>query len=100
MSESTHDAEAAHLFCHRCGRQLRAGAGDWYIVRIEALADPSPPSLSAEDIEDRDLNAEFSRLFEQMDRMSERELLEQVHRRLTIHLCAPCYRQWIENPAG
>jgi len=100
MSEPTHDAEPAHLFCHRCGRQLHPGEGDWYVVRIEALADPSPPNLSVDDIEERDLNAEFARLFEQMDRMSERELLEQVHRRMTIHLCAPCYRQWIENPAG
>ena len=32
--------------------------------------------------------------------LSEQELIDQVYRRLTIHLCEPCYRQWIENPAG
>jgi hypothetical protein len=30
--------------------------------------------------------------------MSERELMDQVFRRLTIHLCGTCYRQWIEDP--
>jgi hypothetical protein len=95
----TEPAEA-HLFCHRCGRQLHAGQGDWYVVRIEAMADPSPPRLTAEEIAELDVNAEFSRLFEQMSHMTERELLEQVHRRVTIHLCAPCYADWIENPAG
>ena len=100
MSDAPRDAGPAHLFCHRCGRQLHPGQGDWYVVRVEALADPSPPHLTREDVEGRDLNAEFSRLFEEMGRMSERELLQQVHRRLTIHLCAPCYQEWIENPAG
>ena len=32
--------------------------------------------------------------------MSERELLDQVHRRLVLHLCGPCYGQWIEDPVG
>jgi hypothetical protein len=35
-----------------------------------------------------------------MKDVSEREALDQVYRRLTIHLCTACYRQWIENPAG
>ena len=28
------------LICHRCGVELRPGSGDFYEVRIEALADP------------------------------------------------------------
>ena len=39
-------------------------------------------------------------LIEQMSDMSEQELMDQVYRRLTIHLCGDCYRQWMDNPAG
>ena len=31
--------------------------------------------------------------------MTEQELMDQVYRRLTIHLCGDCYRVWIEDPA-
>jgi hypothetical protein len=32
--------------------------------------------------------------------VSAREALEQVYRRLVIHLCNACYARWIENPAS
>ena len=93
------DEKDTHLFCHRCGGQLTPGQGDFYVVRIEAFADPTPPDLSHVD-PDMDINEEFSRLIEQMRDMSERELMDQVYRRLTMHLCGACYGIWIENPAG
>lgn len=87
------------LFCHRCGAQLTPGRGDFHVVRIEAFADPSPPVIPAEEsvgsLEDR-----INRLIEQMRDMSDQELMDQVYRRLTIYLCGPCYRMWIEDPAG
>jgi len=88
-----------HLFCHRCGAHLEPGRSDFYVVRIEAFADPTPPHIEPGEL-DVDYGAEFARLIEQMEGMSEQELMDQVHRRLTIHLCGPCYRRWIENPAG
>ena len=94
------DSERASLFCHRCGAILSPGEGDFYVVRIEAMADPTGPNLSAEDLARTDPAEEIDRLIEQMRDMSERELMDMVYRRLTIHLCGPCYRKWIENPAG
>lgn len=76
------------------------GRGNFYVVKIEAFADPTPPDFSRDDLREGDLNAEFSRLLEEMKGMSETELMDQVYRRLTIHLCGGCYRSWIENPAG
>ena len=26
--------------------------------------------------------------------------MDEVRRRLVLHLCGPCYRQWIEDPTG
>lgn len=90
-------AESGPLSCARCGRELVPGKGDFYVVRIEAVADPSPPCFSDEDLQ-RDPKAEIERLLKQMAGLSEQDLLDQVYRRLVVHLCGPCYRQWIEDP--
>ena len=93
------DAEGLPLWCARCRSELTPGAGDFYAVRIEAMADPTPPKFSADDLE-RDTQAEIARLIHQMRDLSERELMDQVYRRVVLYLCGPCYRQWIENPVG
>ena len=85
------------LLCDRCGTELEPGAGDFYVVRIEAFADPTPPSFSVQDLL-RDARAEIERLMEQMEGLSEQEAMDQVYRRLVLYLCGPCYRLWIENP--
>lgn len=89
--------DSTSLLCARCGAELTPGKGNFYVVRIEALADPSPPNFSEDDLT-RDPKAEIERLIEQMRELSERELLDQVYRRLVLYLCGPCYRQWIEEP--
>jgi hypothetical protein len=86
-------------FCDRCSRKLTPGEGSFYVVRIEAFADPTPPSFSAEDLR-RDAKAEIERLVSEMEELSGQEAMDQVYRRLTLYLCGPCYRQWIEKPTG
>ncbi len=91
--------QASLLFCDRCSREIQAGRGDFYVVRIEAIADPTPPEFTLEDLE-RDHREEIARLCKALQHLSEREALEQVYRRLTIFLCNACYFQWIENPTA
>jgi len=86
-------------FCDRCSRRLERGRGEFFVVEIEAFADPTPPEFSEEDLQ-RDPRAEIHRLLEEFDDLSQREALDQIYRRLTLTLCTPCFRQWIENPAG
>ena len=87
------------LFCDRCVRELTPGKGDFYVIQIEAVADPTPPTFDEHDLP-RDLKGEINKLVGQLEELSERESMDQVHRRVTIYLCGPCYREWIENPAG
>lgn len=95
----TREHDESPLFCDRCSRELRLGRGEFYVVRIEALADPTPPEFTDEDLA-RDHREEFARLCAALQEISEREALDQVYRRLTLFLCNACYRQWIEQPAG
>jgi hypothetical protein len=91
--------EALPCFCARCALELRPGAGNFYRVTIEAVADPMPPVISADDLAG-DLRQRIERLIRQMEGLSPQEAMDQVYRRLTLYLCGPCYRQWIDNPTG
>jgi len=81
---------------------LRAGRDEIYIVRIEAVADPSPLKFDTPGRNDGDVEPEpdLEQLLQAISPLSEQELLDQVYRRLTLRLCGDCYRSWIENPTG
>jgi hypothetical protein len=92
-------ADPEPLACARCGAGLRPGAGNFYLVTIEAVADPAPPNPSAEELA-ADVRPQIEALLAQLAGLSEEEALAQVYRRLRFHLCGPCYRRWIESPTG
>jgi len=97
---SEHDTwPAAPLFCDRCQLELSPGRGELYVVRIEAVADPTPPSFTEEDLA-VDYKAEIARIVEHLHGLSAQEAMDQVYRRVTLYLCLRCYQEWIENPAG
>ena len=93
------DRDFAPLLCARCAAELEPGTGSFYQVTIEAVADPTPPIITAEDLA-VDIRQRIEQLLQQMENLSAQEAMDQIYRRLTLHLCGPCYRQWIENPAG
>ena len=95
----TRDAESWPIACHRCGAALTPGEGSFYVVRIEAFADPTPPQLDDE-TPLAEISTEIEDLIRRMDHLSEQELMDQVYRRLVVTLCTGCYGQWIENPVG
>ena len=92
-------AEETPSICRRCGELLTPGRGEFYVVKVEAYAENSPPVITAEDLA-KDHAAEMEKLAEAMKEMSAQEMMDQVYRRMTFHLCAGCYREWIEDPTG
>jgi hypothetical protein len=93
-------AEHSPIFCDRCLRELFGGEGNFYVVTIQAVADPTPPHFQPDQRTARDLQEEIQALIQRMGEMSERELVDQVHRRLVIYLCRTCFEAWIENPTS
>jgi hypothetical protein len=80
---------------------LTPGRGEFYVVQIEAVADPSPPNLDSYEEQDNDsIRHRYEELVEQLKDVSEQEGNDQVFRRLTITLCKDCFQTWFENPAG
>jgi hypothetical protein len=99
MAEPDQPADFAPLLCARCAAELEPGSGNFYVVNIEAFADPTPPTVSAEDLA-TDIRKRIEQLLQQMEGLSAQEAMNQVYRRLTLYLCGACYRKWIENPTG
>jgi hypothetical protein len=89
--------EPSVLLCHRCGVMITPGQGSFYIVRVEAFADPAPPALDPDETA-AEIAADIHGIIDDLGGLSEQELLDQVHRRLTLHLCRRCYENWIEDP--
>jgi hypothetical protein len=85
--------------CSRCLAILHPGRGEFYVIAIEAIADPTPPILDGSDA-DRDYRADWRAIVASLQDVSSQEALDQVYRRVVIHLCNDCYREWIENPTG
>ena len=98
MHDEMTDSNLDYL-CHRCGVSLTPGEGSFYVVKIEAVADPTPPRLDTEEPL-AEISADIDALIEQMRDLSEQELMDQVYRRVVVLLCRPCYEPWIEDPTG
>ena len=89
----------APLLCSRCLKLLEPGSGDFYVVAIDAVADPSPPKIEPGNMQ-RDLRRDWREIVAALHDTSPQEALDQVYRRVVIHLCCACFSDWIENPAG
>ncbi len=87
------------LVCLRCGSELTTGEGSFYVVKIEAYADPSPPTITGDE-DPGSIAVEFDALVAQLSELSEQELMDQVYRRMVVLLCRRCYTSWIDNPVG
>jgi hypothetical protein len=93
------EGRAGPLTCARCGGPIPVGRGEGYLIDIRAVADPTPPAFSAEDLQ-ADTEREISRLLASLRGQSERQLLDQVYGRRLFCLCNACYARWIDDPFG
>ena len=87
------------LICARCRTTPKPGSGEFWEVHIQAVADPWPPEFPAEDLQ-FGVRREFAECVRELEDLSPREAMDQVHRRTVIHLCKRCFSKWYEDPAG
>jgi hypothetical protein len=85
--------------CAKCAAILEPGTGSFYRVLIEAVADPSPPRLPADESPDA-IRARIRKLIRDLEGTTAQEAMDQVYRRMVIYLCTNCFSRWIENPTG
>ncbi len=91
--EDDSEEDREPISCSRCASDVAPGRGEFYIIDIEAKADPTPPVLDENDLQ-RDYKSEINAI------VAELENVTPQNQRLTIQLCMSCYATWMENPAG
>jgi hypothetical protein len=96
---SSEPASGPPVHCSRCGKAVEPGRGEYYLVDVRAVADPSPPVFTAEDLA-TDPAREIDRLLRRLRRMTREQLAHQVYRRRLFCLCNACYGAWIDDPFG
>lgn len=88
ISGEDQPTDFAPLLCARCAAELEPGTGTFYRVSIEAVAAPTPPSVSAEDLT-TDIRKRIKDLLQQMQDLSAQEAMDQVYRRPDAVLVRP-----------
>lgn len=83
--------------CDRCLRTVEEGRGEFFEVRIEAVADPTPPTLDTP-FDPEQVRAEYEELVNALRDTSPQEAQDQIFRRLIVSLCNRCFATWIEDP--
>ena len=91
---------AAHtrVICDRCGRAIPRHAH--YRVRIDVVADPSPPEITQEDVEEADYDWTVAQLLDEMKNATADELEEAVAKSFEFRICRACQVRLIRNPLG
>jgi hypothetical protein len=85
--------------CSRCGSEIELGRGEGHFVEIRAVADPTAPVLSEEDLA-VDTERAIAELVARIHGMSEQQLVDQVYRRSLFWLCSDCHGRWMADPFG
>lgn len=84
--------------CELCGVAIPRPAH--YVVRIDVFANAEMPEITKEELEEMDFDKTMNDLFEQMQKQTPEEAMDQVHRRFEFKVCPSCQRQFLVNPLG
>jgi len=86
------------IFCERCLKNVLPGSGNFFEIRLVAIADPYSPQIPDQDKEDA--KAEYEKLVDQLATISASEAMENIALGRTFDLCNSCFKVWIEDPCG
>ena len=88
----------SRILCDRCGRAVPSHAH--YRVRIDVVADPSPPQITQEDLDETDFDWTIGQLMEEMKTIPTDELEDAVAKHFEFRICRPCQLRFLRNPLG
>ncbi len=93
------ESQSLAFSCDRCSKDVHPGRAEFFAIRIEAFADPTPPEITEADLQ-RDHRREIEKLIAAMQDLSEQQAMDQVYRRKNLILCNDCCDEWLERPLG
>jgi hypothetical protein len=86
-----------HFTCDQCGKELRPGAEDRYVVKIEAHMAEDEPALTEADLDDDHLQEVSEILRDLGDGAAD---LEASNKHFRFDLCQECHKRFVQDPLG
>jgi hypothetical protein len=83
--------------CDHCGKELRSGEEQRYVVKIEAYAAEDPRAITEADLEEDHMEAVSALLREIEDCGAD---VDEPHKQIRYDLCNECHKRFIDDPLG
>ncbi len=89
-----------HVTCDLCGKELRPGEDEHFVVKIEVYAALDPAEITDADLDDDHMEAVSHLLREMEESTVEPEDVEPPHRHFRYDLCPCCRKRFLKDPLG
>ena len=86
-----------HVTCDLCGKELRQGEDQRYVVKIEAYAAHDPAEITEADLDEDHMEAVSQLLQECEDSDTSAELAE-PYKTFRYDLCSDCHKKFVRDP--
>jgi len=87
-----------HVTCDLCGKELRPGDDQRYVVKVEVYAAHDPAEITEADLDEDHMEA-VSQLLREMDENGSDDL-EGTQATIRYDICAPCRARFARDPLG
>jgi hypothetical protein len=89
-----------HVTCDLCGKELRPGENNRYVIKIEVFAAHDPAEITEADLDEDHMEAVSQLLREMDDNLAEPELVERYPKNFRYDLCPDCRTKFVRDPLG
>lgn len=86
-----------HFSCDQCGKELRPGEDDRFVIKIEAVPALDPSELTEADLDEDHMEAVSELLCDLEDDPS---ILDEPRKSFRYDLCEDCYHRYVQDPLG
>ena len=87
-----------HVTCDLCGKELRPGDGQRYVVRIEVFAAHDPAEITEADLDEDHMEAVSQLLREMEDNLDDADGPEPSSHHFRYDLCPECRKRFVRDP--
>lgn len=84
-----------HFTCDVCGKELRPGQQQRFVIKIEAAPAQAPGELTEEDLDEDNLEA-VSQILQESESLE----LPAARQHFRFDLCCECHRRFLVDPLG
>ena len=89
-----------HVTCDLCGKVLRPGDDQHFVVKVEVFAAQDPAEITEEDLDEDHMEAVSQLLREMEENLDNPDELDPAHQSFRYDLCPQCREKFLRDPLG